>query len=88
MPRGRALRRRVFTVVAAQNAISEAVPAPVEEAAQSVSQQPAVARADEAPWCEQRKEAWLWMLGAAQVSMFLVAHRRGCLVPPPCIVAR
>ena len=70
------------SVVAAQQAVSEAVAASVEEAKAYVEHQP-VAYADETGWKEgnatpgRRKKAWLWVAVTRWVTVFLIHARRG-----------
>lgn len=72
------------SVVAAQQAVSEAVASAVEEARAYVEQQPVV-HADETGWKEGpkgegergRKRAWLWVAVTSWVTVFLIHARRG-----------
>jgi transposase len=69
------------SVVAAQQAVSDAVAAPVEEARAYVERQP-VAHADETGWKEGnaspgcRKKAWLWVAVTRWVTVFLIHASR------------
>jgi len=71
-------------VVAAQQAVSEAVAPAVEEAKAYVEEQPVV-HADETGWREGpredgepgRKRAWLWVAVTSWVTVFLIHARRG-----------
>lgn len=72
------------SVVAAQQAVSETVAAPVEEAKVYVERQPVV-YADETGWKEgnapetpgRRKKAWLWVAATRWVTVFLIHASRG-----------
>jgi transposase len=72
------------SVVAAQQAVSEAVAVAVEEAKAYVERQP-VAYADETGWKEgnaeatpgRRKKAWLWVAVTRCVTVFLIHASRG-----------
>lgn len=63
------------SVVAAQKAVSAALAAPVQEAVVHVRQQSS-ANADETPWRQGAKKAWLWTVGVLNVSVFIVALSR------------
>jgi transposase len=63
------------TVSACEQAVSEAVAAPVAEAHRYVQQQ-AVVHVDETGWREGRQRAWLWVMVSALVTVFLVHARR------------
>ena len=56
--------------------ISEALEAPVQEAAEYVKQQPVV-HADETGWREENKRAWLWVAVTPFVTVFRIAKSRG-----------
>ena len=58
---------------------SAALAAPVALAAAHVQAQP-VQYADETGWTEAKKRAWLWVVVAAQVAVFLLDRRRGAKV--------
>ena len=58
---------------------SAALAAPVARAAAHVQEQP-VQHADETGWTEAKKRAWLWVVVAAQVAVFLLDRRRGAQV--------
>jgi transposase len=55
---------------------SEAIAAPVAEAAAYLRTQPIV-HADETGWMEAKKKAWLWMAVTANVAVFLIRRSRG-----------
>jgi len=63
------------TVSACEQAVSEAVAAPVAEAHAYVQQQEVV-HADETGWRQGRERAWLWVVVSALVTVFLVHRRR------------
>jgi transposase len=63
------------TVSACEQAVSEAVAAPVAEAHQYVQHQEVV-YVDETGWREGRQRAWLWVMASAVVTVFLVHARR------------
>jgi transposase len=65
----------VGTVSACEQAVSEAVAAPVAEAHQYVQQQEVV-YVDETGWREGRQRAWLWVMVSALVTVFLAHARR------------
>lgn len=69
------VRISLGSVVACQQATSQAVATPVEEARAYVQQQP-VAFADETGWTERRKKAWLWVMATSLVTVFLIHRRR------------
>ena len=58
---------------------SAALAAPVAQAAAQVQAQP-VQHADETGWTEAKKRAWLWVVVASQVAVFLLDRRRGAQV--------
>lgn len=70
------------SVVAVQQAVSEAVAAPVEEVKAYVERQP-IAHADETGWKEgnaapgQRQKAWLWVAVTRWVTVFVIHASRG-----------
>lgn len=55
---------------------SEAIAAPVAEAAAYLQAQPIV-HADETGWMEAKKKAWLWVAVTANVAVFLIRRSRG-----------
>jgi transposase len=63
------------SVVACERTASEAVAPAVEEARGFVQREP-VAHADETSWRECNKRAWLWILAAPLVIVFLIHARR------------
>lgn len=62
-----------------QQAASDALAAPVAEAAEYVKQQ-TVKHADETGWSEAKKRAWLWVVVTSNVAVFLIDKSRGALV--------
>jgi len=62
-----------------EQATSEAIASPVEEAKIYVQQQPA-ANVDETGWREENHKAWLWTAVTTWVSVFLVRASRGSKV--------
>jgi transposase len=64
------------SISAAEQAVSEAVAAPVEKAREFVQAQPHV-NGDETGWRERRKKAWLWVATTPWVSIFLIHAKRG-----------
>jgi transposase len=58
-----------------EEAASEAVAAPVEEARQHVREQP-VLNADETSWKEKARRVWLWVAVTAYVTVFWILPRR------------
>jgi transposase len=58
---------------------SEALAAPVAQAAQYVKQQ-RIKHADETGWTEGKKRAWLWVAVASSVAVFLIRRSRGAAV--------
>ena len=58
---------------------SEAIAAPVAEAAEYVKTQP-IKHADETGWTEAKRRAWLWVVVAANVAVFLIRRSRGAVV--------
>jgi transposase len=62
-----------------QQATSDALAAPVAEAAQYVKEQP-VKHADETGWTEAKQRAWLWVAVASSVAVFLIRRSRGAVV--------
>jgi transposase len=64
------------TVAHLEQQASEAVAAPVAEAAQVVQAQPVV-HADETSWREAKQKAWLWVVVAANMAVFLIRRSRG-----------
>jgi transposase len=62
-----------------EQAISEAIAAPVEEARVYVQKQPA-ANVDETGWREDNHKAWLWTAVTGLVSVFLIRATRGAKV--------
>ncbi len=63
------------TVSACEQAVSEAVAAPVA-AAHTYVQQQDVVHVDETGWREGRQRAWLWVMVSTLVTVFLVHARR------------
>ena len=63
------------SVTIAEQTMSEALAAPVDEARQHVQMQP-VRHADETGWWERHKRAWLWVAGTPLVAVFLVHSKR------------
>lgn len=59
-----------------EQATSEALAEPVEEAAKAIQQEPVV-HADETGWYERSKRAWLWVAVTAHLAVFLVRRSRG-----------
>jgi transposase len=59
----------------AEEAMSTAVSAPVEQARQHVERQP-VAYVDETGWRQGRMKAWLWTAAAGTVAVFMVHAKR------------
>lgn len=55
---------------------SEAIAAPVAEAAAFLQMQPVV-HADETSWMEAKRKAWLWVAVAGNVAVFLIRRSRG-----------
>ncbi len=66
------------SVTACEQAVSQALAAPVAAAHAFVQQQP-VAHVDETGWREGRRRAWLWVAATATVTVFLVHARRGAV---------
>lgn len=66
------------SVSAAEQSISQALAAPVEEAREYVRGQD-VLHADETGWREARKRAWLWIAATPLVAVFLVHARRNAV---------
>lgn len=64
------------TVSKLEQQTSAAVAAPVAEAAKHVQAQ-AVVHADETSWWEAKQKAWLWVVLAANVAVFLIRRSRG-----------
>src|SRR3989304_4375003 len=62
-------------VSACEQAVSAAVAAPVAEAHVYVQQQ-AVVHVDETGWRQGRQRAWLWVMGSAWATVFLIHARR------------
>jgi transposase len=62
-------------ISACEDAASEAVAAPVEEARQYVRQQP-VLNADETSWKQRAQLVWLWVAVTAWVTVFWILPRR------------
>jgi len=58
---------------------SEALSAPVAQAAQYINEQP-IKHADETGWTEAKKRAWLWVAVASNVAVFLIRRSRGAVV--------
>jgi len=58
---------------------SEALAAPVAEAAEYVKEQP-IKHADETGWTEAKKRAWLWVVVTSNVAVFLIRRSRGAVV--------
>lgn len=58
---------------------SEALAAPVSEAAQYIKEQP-IKHADETGWTEGKQRAWLWVAVASNVAVFLIRRSRGAVV--------
>lgn len=63
------------SVVAAEQAVSEAVEIPVAEARAYVESQ-GKAHVDETGWRQRRAKAWLWVASTAWVTVFLIHRRR------------
>lgn len=63
------------SVSSCEQAVSQALERPYEEASQHVERQ-AVGYTDETGWREARKKAWLWAVVTARVTVFLVHLRR------------
>ena len=61
------------TVTACEQAVSEAVAAPVAEAHTYVQQQDVV-HVDETGWREGRQRAWLWVMVSAPVTVFPIRY--------------
>jgi transposase len=64
------------SVASQERAVSEAIAAPVAEAAAYVRQH-ATRHADETGWRECGKRAWLWLAATPLVAVFLISHSRG-----------
>jgi transposase len=62
----------------AEQAMSEALARPVEEAKDHVREQGAV-NADETGWRERRGRAWLWVAATPAVAVFLIHAKRGAV---------
>ena len=62
-----------------EQATSEAIASPVEEAKVYVQQQP-VSNVDETGWREENQKAWLWTAVTTWVSVFLIRASRGSKV--------
>jgi transposase len=62
-----------------EQATSEALAEPVEEAAKAIQQEPVV-HADETGWYERGKRAWLWVAVTGHLAVFLVRKSRGARV--------
>ena len=58
---------------------SEALAAPVAEAAEYVKAQP-IKHADETGWTEAKQRAWLWVVVTSNVAVFLIRRSRGAVV--------
>lgn len=58
---------------------SEALAAPVAEAAAYVKEQP-IKHADETGWTEAKQRAWLWVVVTSSVAVFLIRRSRGAVV--------
>jgi transposase len=69
-----------------ENATSQALEAPVEEAKAFVQSQ-AVAHLDETGWREAKKKVWLWAAVTAYVTVFLIRFSRGAKVAKELIGA-
>lgn len=67
------------SVTNVEQQVSDALAAPVDEAAQHVQVQPAV-HADETGWREAKQKAWLWVAATATVAVFLIRRSRGAQV--------
>jgi transposase len=65
-------------VHAAEQAVSQALEVPVEEA-RSYVQQAQVVNADETGWKEGAKRAWLWVATTTWVTVFLIHAKRGAV---------
>jgi len=66
------------SVTACEQAVSQALAAPVAAAQAFVQRQP-VAAVDETGYREARRRAWLWVAVTATVTVFLVHARRGAV---------
>jgi transposase len=64
------------SIASAEQAVSQALAAPVEAARDFVQAQPNI-NADETGWREGRKRAWLWAAVTPWVSVFLIHVSRG-----------
>jgi transposase len=64
------------SIIACERMASAALKASFEEAHTFVKAQPEV-NADETPWREARKLAWLWVAASKLVTVFLINARRG-----------
>jgi len=64
------------SIASAEQAVSQALAAPVQAARDFVQAQPAV-NADETGWRQGRKRAWLWAAVTPWVSVFLIHIHRG-----------
>jgi transposase len=62
----------------AEQAISEAIARPVDQAKDHVCQAAAV-NADETSWRERRGKAWLWVAATSSVAVFLIHAKRGAV---------
>jgi transposase len=67
------------TVANLEQAISEAIAAPVEEVAKAIQKEPLV-HADETGWYERSERAWLWAAVTASPALFLIRKSRGAQV--------
>lgn len=63
------------SVTACEQAMSEALKKPVEQAHQYVQEQEQ-ANADETGWREQRRRAWLWVMATPWVTVFMIHAQR------------
>lgn len=66
----------IGTVANVQHRVSEALAAPVAEAAAYVQQQPLI-HADETSWPQDKQKAWLWVAVTQLVTVFLIRSSRG-----------
>jgi len=62
-----------------EQAVSEALAAPVQEVAHAIQHEPVV-HADETGWYERSKRAWLWVATTVQMAVFLISPSRGTAV--------
>lgn len=64
------------SVSACEQAVSETIAKPVEEAHEYV-QRESIAHADETGWREGRRRAWLWVAATSLVTVFRICRERG-----------